>query len=94
LNNSFKIDIILIFLPKYEKEFVQNIKIVKNSQGDIDLCHLLQSLKDMAFPIGKNVISYYSYKNDMYVYCGNDPIPPNSFIPATEISSDEETKQV
>lgn len=88
------IDVILIFLPKYEKEFVQNIRILKNSQGDIDLCHLLQGLKDMAFPIGRNVISYYSYKNDMYVYCGNDPIPANSFIPATEITSDEETKQV
>lgn len=88
------IDVILIFLPKYEKEFVQNIKVVRNAQGDIDLCDLLRTLKGMAFPIERNVISYYSYTNDMYVYCGNDPVPPNSYIPVTEIADTEENKQL
>lgn len=88
------IDVILIFLPKSEREFIQSIKVFRNSEGDIDLCDLLRSLKGMAFPIERNVISYYSYPNDMYIYCGNDPLPAGSTIPASEIFNAEEGKQV
>lgn len=88
------IDVILIFLPKSEKEFIQSIKVFRNSEGDIDLSDLLRNLKGMAFPIERNVISYYSYANDMYIYCGNDPLPANSTIPVSEIYNSEEGKQV
>lgn len=87
-------DIILIFLPKYEKEFIQSIRVVRNANGDVDLCDIMKTLKGMAFPIERNVVSYYSYTNDMYVYCGNDPIQPNSFIPANEVYTAEGTPQV
>jgi len=88
------VDIIIIFLPKYEKEFIQNIRVLRNHQGDIDLYELLKTLKDMEFPIGKNVISYYSYSNDMYVYCGNDPLAPGTYLPAMEVANVDETKQI
>jgi len=40
------------------------------------------------------MISYYSYSSDMYVYCGSDPIPPNSYIPVREVANTPEGKQV
>jgi len=88
------VDVVLIFLPKYEKEFIQSVRVVRNSQGDIDLCDLIQSLKGLAFPVARNVISYFSYSTDMYVYCGNDPIAQGSVIPAEDVSSGEDGKQV
>jgi len=65
--------------------------------GSIDFCELLKVLKAMSFPIEKNIISYYSYTSDMYVHCGNDPIPSNSYIPAREViplGENAERKQV
>jgi hypothetical protein len=88
------VDVILMFLPKQEKEFLQNIRVIRNSSGDIDLCDLLRTLKGMTFPIERNVISYYSYSTDMYVYCGNDPIPQNSTIPALDTTASDGSKQV
>ncbi len=67
---------------------------MRNTQGDIDLCDLIQSLKGLAFPVARNVISYFSYSTDMYVYCGNDPIAQGSVIPAEDVSSGEDGKQV
>jgi len=81
------------FLPKYEKEFIPNVRVLVRENGDVDFCELLRTLKAMCFPIERNMISYYSYSSDMYVYCGNDPVPPNSFIPVREISNGE-VKQI
>jgi len=88
------VDVVLIFLPKYEKEFIQSVRVVRNSQGDVDLCDLIQSLKGLAFPVARNVISYFSYSTDMYVYCGNDPIAQGSVIPAEDVSNGDDGKQV
>jgi len=79
------IDVIIIFLPKYEKEFIPNTRVTMREDGSIDFCELLKVLKAMSFPIEKNIISYYSYTSDMYVHCGNDPIPANSYIPSREV---------
>jgi len=91
------IDVIIIFLPKYEKEFIRGTKVSMREDGGIDFCELLKTLKSMSFPIEKNIISYYSYTSDMYVHCGNDPIPANSYIPAREViplGENGEAKQV
>jgi hypothetical protein len=76
-----------MILPKYEKEYIPNVKTLVKENGDVDFCELIRSLKSMSFPIDRNMISYYSSTSDMYVYCGNDPIPLNSFIPAREIAT-------
>jgi len=87
-------DVVLIFLPKYEKELLQSVRILRTSQGDVDLADVLQTLKSMGFPITKNVISYYSQVNDMYVYIGNDPVPRGSVIPALDVVEAPEGKQI
>jgi hypothetical protein len=88
------VDVIIIFLPKHDKEFIPNVRVALKDNGDLDLCELLKSLKAMTFPVERNMISYYSYSGDMYVYCGNDPIPPNSVIPAREVATNGQTRQV
>ena len=54
----------------------------------------MEHLKGKGFPLEKNVVSYYNYRTDMYVYIGNDPVPPTAFIPFSEISITGDTKQV
>jgi len=88
------VDVIVIFLPKYEKEFIPNVRVLVRENGDVDFCELLKTLKTMCFPIENNMISYYSYSSDMYVYCGNDPVPPNSYIPVREIAPSGDTRQI
>jgi len=83
------VDVIIIFLPKYEKEFIPNVRVLTKDSGDVDFCGLLKALKGLCFPIERNMISYYSYQNDMYVFCGNDPIPPNTYIPARDIAQND-----
>lgn len=87
-------DVILILLPKYDKEYIPKVKVMTRQNGDIDLYQLLEYLKKMGFPIEGNIVSYYSYMSDMYVYCGNDPIPPTCFIPASEVATTGEAKQI
>jgi len=88
------VDVVIVFLPKYEKELVNSVKVTFRENGDIDLCDLLKSLRSLGFPTDKNMISYYSYTCDMYVYCGNDPLPYGMLIPAREVAKVNEKHQV
>jgi len=89
-----QVDVVLVFLPKYDKEYIPNVKVNTKENGDIELYSLLEHLKGKGFPLEKNVVSYYNYRTDMYVYIGNDPVPPTAFIPFSEISITGDTKQV
>jgi len=90
------IDIVLIFLPKYEKELVKEVKANLKENDDIDLVELVKSLKGLGFSaaVDRNMISYHSQSNDMYVYCGNDPLPLGTVIPAREVTKQGEKAQV
>jgi hypothetical protein len=89
-----KVDVILIFLPKNEKEYIPNVPTKKTQSGDIILSHLTSHLKEMGFPLEKNVISYYSQGPDIYVYSGIDPLPISALIPASDIAKNGDNRQV
>jgi len=86
--------VILIFLPKNEKEYIPNVPIKKTQSGDIILAQLISHLKEMGFPLEKNVVSYYSQGSDLYVYSGIDPLPVSALIPASDITKNGDARQV
>ncbi len=62
-------------IPKFDvSEFI-------NEKKEINLGELLQSLKDINFPIEGNMIYYFSPEAEMYLYCGYDPISEDILIP-------------
>ena len=80
-------------MPNYEKEILKDVKVhIKDS--NIDLCDLLKSLSSLGLPVDKNMISYYSYVNDLYVYCGNDPLQPGTIVSSSEVMKENERLQV
>lgn len=81
-------------LPKYEKELVPNVKAHFRPNGDLDLTKLIQTLKLMDYPVDMNMIFYYSHATEMYIYCGKEPLHPNTIIPAHEIVNRDGKKEV
>ena len=73
---------------------MKEVKVHIKDNNDIDLYDLLKSLRSLGFPIDKNMISYYSYVNDLYVYCGNDPLQPGTVIPSREVIKENDRLQV
>ena len=92
--NLFRLTLSSSSSPKYDKEYIPNIKVFRRENEDIDLAKLVQSLKNTGFPVDGNIVSYYSYMSDMYVYCGSDPIPAESSIPSSEVAETAGNKQV
>jgi len=92
--NPDKVDVILIFLPKNDKEYIPNVPIKRTGDGDIMISQLISYLKGVGFPLDKNIVSYYRPSNDMFVYSGIDPVPPGAVIPGDEVIKNGETKQV
>jgi hypothetical protein len=89
-----EVDIILLHIPKDEKELLSNIKATFRSTGDLDLTRLIQTLKGMDYPVEMNMIFYYSQTSDMYIYCGKEPLQINTTIPAHEIVTSNDRKQI
>lgn len=79
------VDVVVIFLPKHEKELIPNVRVLMKENNDIDLADLVKSLSFMGFPVERNMISYYSYTSDLFVYCGKDPLPEYTVLPGREI---------
>ncbi len=52
-----------------------------NEERDIVFCDLLFKLKQMGFPIEGTLISYWLVEEEVYVYCGVDPLPDEIKIP-------------
>jgi hypothetical protein len=84
-----EIDVILLFIPKYEKEIINSVKVTLNGDGDIELTSLVDSLQKMSYPVEGSMIFYYSQTTGMYIYCGNDPVPTNMLIPSAEIAEED-----
>jgi hypothetical protein len=91
---SDEIDVILIQLPKYEKEKIPNVKASFRPNGDLDLTKLIIALKQMDYPVDMNMIFYYSPNTDMYVYCGKEPLHQNTFLPSQEIANQDERRVI
>jgi len=39
----------------------------------------------MGFPVKDNLISYYSFNDNVFVYAGKEPLPPQTMIPVEDI---------
>lgn len=89
-----EVDVVLLYLPKYEKEFVPSVPVTTNEHGDIQLSSLVETLKAMKFPLDTSMLFYYSQTSGMYVYCGNDPLPSHIMLPSCEIAEEGNRKIV
>jgi len=78
-------DVILIFSPTEEKELIKNTKLHLLPTGDIYLPSLMTDLKKLGYPIEGCPVSYYTKEEDIFVYCGIDPLPKTSVIPKSEL---------
>jgi hypothetical protein len=89
-----EIDVILVQLPKYEKEKIPNVKVSFRNNGDLDLTKLVQTLKQMDYPLDMNMIFYYSQATDMFIYCGKEPLHINTFLPGQDIAINGDRKEI
>jgi hypothetical protein len=89
-----QIDVILMQLPKNEKEKIPNVKASFRQNGDLDLTKLVQTLKMMDYPLDMNMIFFYSPNTEMYIYCGKEPLHHMTFVPAQDILTNEDRKEV
>jgi hypothetical protein len=89
-----EVDVILIQLPKNEKEKIPNVKASFRQNGDLDLTKLVQNLKQMDYPLDMNMIFYYSPNTDMYIYCGKEPLHHNTFVPSQELAVNDDRKEL
>ncbi len=85
---------ILNYIPKEEKELIQNLPVKLQANGDVDLYSVLDAIKQMHFPVEQSMVYYYSPSSDLYVFCGNEPVARGTVIPKTEIQQSEGKNQV
>jgi len=79
-----EIDVILITMPNELREMLQKVAVSVTTKGEIILQDLLAKLKSLGFPLDIHMISYYSDVCQMFVYCGNEPLPRHLVIPKDE----------
>jgi hypothetical protein len=48
----------------------------------------------MDYPVDMNMIFYYSHATEMYIYCGKEPLHPNTIIPTHEITTHDGKREV
>lgn len=78
-------DVILFHQQENVKEYIPNVVLNSNQNGDIELKGLIRVLDSMGLLFGPSMFYYYSYVSEMYIYCGQDPIPSSSTIPERDI---------
>jgi hypothetical protein len=64
------------------------------TNGDIDLKGLITVIDSMGLLFGPSMFYYFSYLSDMYIYCGQDPLPNNLVIPAKDILNYNDRKVI
>ncbi|CAI2369629.1 unnamed protein product [Moneuplotes crassus] len=74
-NKPLYIDIILELPESEDKELIKNVRVAKNSQGDILLSSVCSRLHEIGFDVTGMIVSYYSSIEQMYIFAGKDPIP-------------------
>jgi len=89
---NYLVDVVLQFIPKNERELIPNQKLQLKANNEIDLGDLMKTLKMKGFPIDQTMISYYSPTLDLFVYCGTEPLPPRTYLPAREIRRTPDNK--
>ncbi|EGR33086.1 hypothetical protein IMG5_062080 [Ichthyophthirius multifiliis] len=94
---QIKINIILVIIEKNQKKITElipqfNIDNFINDNNEIQLCQLINQLKQMGFPINKNMIYYFCQDAQIFINCGFDPLPDNITIPQEDYKNFTELK--
>ena len=59
-----------------DKELIKNVRTCRDDKGRILLSSVCQGLIDHGFNITGTLISYYSPQDEMYIFAGKEPVPP------------------
>jgi hypothetical protein len=90
---SFNIEIELEFGRgnEVEAELIPKVEIDKrhmNTANEILLSCIINFLKECGYPLENSMIWYYSKTAELWIYCGNDPLPMNISVPQSELIDD------
>lgn len=59
-----------------DKELIKNVRIDKDALGNIMVSSVCKRLIESGFNVAGMRVSYYSPIEQMYIFAGKDPIPP------------------
>lgn len=59
-----------------DKELIKNVRANRDQNGRLLLGSVCEKLKEQGFSISGTMVSYYSPSEEMYIFIGKDPIPP------------------
>lgn len=76
-----QVDVILLQQNQNDKEYLSNIEVLMTKENEVILSSLIHTLKHMGFSLEGAMIFYYDFQSDFFVYCGNDPLSTNIYIP-------------
>ena len=89
-----QVDVVAFFPPNDNRELIPEVRVSLTENGNVDLVDLMNSLKFMGYPVEHKTVSYFSSSSENYQYCGTDPLPLFSTIPASEIAKNNSRSQV
>lgn len=58
-----------------EVEEVTAVGVIYDDQGNLLLGPLIDNLKKLGYGVGNCMISYFNESKNVYIYCGNHPLP-------------------
>lgn len=83
------ISIVIEFEASGEKMKFKNRPYETNVMGNLLLQPLLEAIKRDGIALSKQIVSYYSAQEAMFVFVGPDPVPTQSEIQMTELLPDK-----
>lgn len=86
---EYEIISIIVTFGRDEKELIQGVKAEKLPNGDLTLCSIVNELKKIGYPVEGAMVSYLSTAEQLFVHCGNEPLPATSVVPAYEVEKEK-----
>lgn len=90
---TMQVDVIAELPGSTEKELIRNLEVPLMADGGLLLRPLIFSLKKLGFGLEGALVSYKSVKEDVYVYCGSDPLPESAHVPREELAGQGEEEE-
>ena len=59
-----------------DKELIKNVRVSKDAHDRLIIASVCDRLRDQGFNVTGTMVSYYSPAEEMYIFLGKDPIPP------------------
>ncbi|CAI2367624.1 unnamed protein product [Moneuplotes crassus] len=73
---TYYIDVVALMADSQYKQFFRNVKMKTNCNGNILIASVCEGLKEQGFNTAGMGVSYYSPKEQLYVFAGKAPIGP------------------